>query len=364
MANDSGFTLTDAGYYGRQGVKFGLVLLVVLMVGRVVLTAAVSYYRAVHPPAPPPPTMGFGVLPSIVFPSQTAEQKPSAYQLELPTGRFPAFPDRAKVLLKVKTSPSLLADQRAKEVAANYGFVLEPTVLSSRIYRWTKSEPLQAALEMDTQNQHFSLRTDFLSRPELLAQRNLPTDAEAVEVAKTFLSTGVDLPQDMATASGKVSYLKALGGELAPAVSLSDADFLQVDLQRTPIDGQLPMYTPEGTKGIFSAVIAGSRSTREQVMRAEFRYQPVDYTQVHTYPLRSPAAAWQVLQSGEGYVAQKGSLPTAVVRDVYLGYFDNTEEEEYLQPIYIFAGDGGFLGYVTAVDPQLIQVGGSAAAAQ
>ena len=45
----------------------------------------------------------------------------------------------------------------------------------------------------------------------------------------------------------------------------------------------------------------------------------------------------------------------AVIRRVYLGYYDDFEEQEYLQPIIVFEGDDGFLGYVHALDQTYVQ---------
>jgi hypothetical protein len=61
------------------------------------------------------------------------------------------------------------------------------------------------------------------------------------------------------------------------------------------------------------------------------------------------------MQAGEGYIVDKGENDRAVVRTVKLGYYDDFEEQEYLQPVYIFEGDGGFIGYVSALDPKFQQ---------
>jgi hypothetical protein len=352
---ESALTLTQLAYAGRLFVKYGLITLVVLIVGRTFLTASINYWNAVHPAPPPPPTVGFGILPPLRFSSQQATQKPSAYQLETPDGKLPYFGDRAKVFLMVRSSPSLLADQKVKQIAANYGFVFQPTVLSDRMYRWTKSTPLQSSLEMEIQNKNFTLTTNFLAKPELFNKKDLPDESSAVALTKSFLSIGQEVPEDIATVSGQVTFLKALGNDTVPAVSYSDADFVQVDIMRQPIDDDKPMFSPEGTKGIVHAILSSPLDNSGGIVRYEYKYQPVDYNELETYPLRSVASAWQILQAGEGYIANKGTSATAVVRDIYLGYYDDFEEQDYLQPIYVFAGDGGFLGYVPAIDSRYVQ---------
>ena len=61
-----------------------------------------------------------------------------------------------------------------------------------------------------------------------------------------------------------------------------------------------------------------------------------------------------MLQAGEGYVADKGTTKDAVIREVYLGYYEDWDEQEYMQPIFVFIGDNGFVGYVQAVDPMYV----------
>jgi len=340
---------------GRQVVKFGLIGLVVLIVGRFTLTAAVNYYRAVNPPPPPPPTVGFGLLPKIQFPNSSAQQE-SSYRLETANGSLPNFGDRAKVFFMPKASLGLLSDQKVKTIAAEYDFLFAPEVLDAQTYRWKKTQPLDTTFQINAQSLKFSLTTDFLARPELLSSSKLPTNVEAAIRVKTILTTGGLLPDDVATASGEAVYLKALGGELLPAAAYSDADYVQIDLNRTPIDNQYRMFSPEGFKGSIHAIVSGLFGSNDSVVKLEYNYYPVDYTQLHTYPLRSTDSAWRLLQAGEGYVASQGTAASSVtIREVYLGYFDSFEPQPYLQPVYVFASNEGFLGYVPALDPAYVQ---------
>ena len=102
---------------------------------------------------------------------------------------------------------------------------------------------------------------------------------------------------------------------------------------------------------MISGVLSGSNS----IVHLESHHRSVDYSQVATYPLRSAKSAWQVLQSGEGFVAEKGNAEEAIVREMTLGYYEDWfNEQEYLQPIYVFTGDNGFVGFVQAIDPTYI----------
>lgn len=350
-----GPTLTSVTRVGRGVVKYGLISLVVLMVGRIVVNSAINYWKATHPEPPPPPTVGFGVLPILNFPEQFEEDKPQSYRQEIAGSRIPDFGDRAKVFLMTKSSASLLADEEAKAIASKYGYVFEPEVVDDRTYRWTKTRPLNSTLEMNIFNHSFTITTDYLTRTDLLVNNELPTDFAAVQQVKSFLDSTALLPEDVATASGEITPLVSLGGQIDKAVSVSDADYLQVDLVRTMIDSQIRMYTPEGLKGTISAILAGKLSSSDAIVHMEFNHHPVDYSQVHTYPLRSVESAWQILQAGEAFIVDKGTNDQAVIRNVSIGYFDDFEEQDYLQPIYVFTGDGDFMAFVSALDPKYIQ---------
>lgn len=346
--------LTTINYFGRLLVKYGIAFLIVLMVGRMLLTAFVNYWKATHPAPPPPPTVGFGVLPSPRFPTQTDEEKPSSYNLEMAYG-LQEITDRAEVFLVTKSAANLLADEKVRKVAETYNFNGEPETISEQSYRFTKNSPLDMSLEISAVDFTFTLQSNYLSRPDLLTkQQSLPEDFEAVERVKTFLKEATDVADDIATSSGKVTYLKSIGGELRTADSLSDADFLQVDINRQPIDGKYKIYTPQGEKGVISAIVAGALTGDDAIVSLEDYYRPIDYLNVETYPLRTAKSAWKSVQSGEAYIAAGSGLKTVTVREVELAYYDDFEAQKYLQPIYVFKGDNGFLAYVPAVSSEYL----------
>jgi hypothetical protein len=353
---NTGLTLTTFTQFSRQAVKYGSIGLVALIVGRVLITGFVAYWKATHPEPPPPPTVGFGKLPALRFDKKTISDKPSSYKLETATGTTSEFGDRAKVYFMPKSAASLLADQNAKTVASKYGFVFKPEVLGTEIYRWTKSKPIASNFKMNIRNMNFEFTTNYLSHPEFLVNSETPTGAKAVKQVKSFLKKSDLLPDDISSASAEIVYLKSLGGELAPAASQSDADFIQVDIDRVPIDEVYKMYSPEGYKASVRAIITGSMSGADSIVDLEMNHNDIDYDQSHTYPLRSSLSAWKILQAGEGYIASKGKSDQAIIRKVSLGYYDDFEEQDYLQPIYIFENeDDGFLGYVSALDPKYVQ---------
>lgn len=349
-STSSGFDLSKATAVGRNIVKFGGIILVVLMVGRLLVNSLVAFWEATHPEPPPPPTMGFGVLPPIQF-GEGSAVKPASYVLELP-GAIPLFPDRATVYFMPKTQLGLLSLESAKTVAARLGFMTEPTALSDRLYRWRRLDEVNSMLEMDTVTNNLSFATDYLTRPEAQVGGELPTTFDAVQTTKQFLSSSNLLPADMATPAGETEFLKITGGALQEAVSLSDSQVIRVNLFRAPLNG-IQTFTKDAKTGLVSADIA-SLNGRASVIRLDRNYAPIERAITHSYPLRSAAEAWQIMQAGEGYVAAANRSDIATIRSVHLGYFDDASQE-YLMPIYVFFGDNGFVGYVSALDPSVVE---------
>ncbi len=348
QSSNSPPTLSEVTEIGRKVLKYLAIGLVSYMILRMVLTSFVKWWRALNPPPPPPPTVGFGKLPLIDFPEEGLDQE-IEYKLETAQNRLPSFPDRAKVFEMPGFNSSLLADERVRGIARMFGFDSQPQMLDANTYRWFRYQPLEMTFEIELDSKNFSITSDYLTRPELLDASDLLEPPKAVTTVKNFLSRAELLPKDVATASGQVEYLKALGGESVSAVSLSDADFIRVDLDRVPVDEKYNMFTPGGTEGIIRGVIAGNLSRNDSVVALEYRYQPVDYSSVETYPLRSVNSAWKEFSSGEGYAVNPENLQEVVIRDVILGYFDAFQEQEYLQPIYVFIGDQDFIGYIPAI---------------
>jgi len=106
---------------------------------------------------------------------------------------------------------------------------------------------------------------------------------------------------------------------------------------------------------VISAIISGAFTGNNSIVEIDYYYHEVDYLTFETYPLRGVKSAWKLVQAGEGFVASGQNLDRAVVRSVELAYFDDFEYQAFLQPIYVFKGDDGFIAYVSAVHPNYIE---------
>lgn len=345
--------LTYTAYLTRKLIKYGSFALALLLISRVALGIITNYFRQVHPPPPPPPTVAYGRLPTLSFPKK--ENLPALnFKLETIDGTLPKLPDTAKVYFLYQPTANLLALDRAKELANKVGFQNEPVKISDRVYRFTGQDPT-SSLEMDIISQKFKLSYAFANDQTIFSEKKLPNNDQAVSEAKSFLSRAGILDASLENGQAKVSYLKYEAPDLVPAISLSEADFVQVDLFPENLD-DLKILPPNPNHTLVSLIFSGARDQQKRIV--EVNYLPLLLTQDNfaTYPLKTPAAAWAELLAGGGFVASlenSGESRIAVpIRRIYLAYYQSDVQQNFLQPIFVFEGDPDFTAYVQAVDPK------------
>lgn len=349
-------TLTQAAIVARKTIVVGGIMLVVLIVGRFALESFSTYWTRTHPAPPPPPTRGYGILPAITFP--TSVGRPTSFRLEVAPRQLQAPSDRAPVFFMPSQRPSLLSLDRAKREAANLGFILEPQQITASNYRWTRNQPLQSILDYNVNNGTFEVKLSWESDPTFLQQKNLPTEDDAINLARSILSSSGLLKPDIATGAAKITYLKAAVNGYAPTVSFSESDFLQVDIFRTPIGGRYDVLTDFPDHGTVRAIVTGRDDPNLRLALMDYNYLPIEYSNFETYPIITPGQAFELLKAGRGYTARMPEGQSdIIIRNIKLAMYDSFAQQEYLQPIYVLEGDGGYTGYVPAIQAIWIQGG-------
>lgn len=340
-------TLTETAYYSRNMIKYGVIGVLVFLMVRSGVLFGVAYWRKLHPPPPPPPTVLFGQLPPIIFPD--TKQPVLTYKLETISGTTPNLGDRATVYFMPVRTASLLALDRMNELARKLDFLQQPQELSATRYRWTRDAPLPATLTADIISESFTIEVSWHADPGLLDKKRLPNDAAAIEEAHDFLQNLGLLPDDLRNGAAKISYLRADINVLVKAPSLSEADFVRVDLFRANVN-DLPVYPPNPDRGVVSLLFSGDEGGGKRIITLNYNYFPITYEQLATYPIKTADEAWAQLQAGQGFVARlDAGVSTVVVRQITLGYYDSAIPQHYLQPTYVFEGDSNFVAYVPAL---------------
>jgi len=343
-------SLTETAKLTRKVIRYGAVAFVAISILWFVGGAAISYYRVLYPPAPAAPTMDFGLLPAVIFPKENGRPKMT---LELPTGVIPEFPDRMSVYYAPTKRSGFLDAQKAIDTARSLGFTFNPDIRSEINYVWTNQDPLSSRLQMDIVSGHFVMTRVWQNNPALLSLTNFASNRQVVDDVTNFLRKADLVPNDV-TAGPLPAYLKAVSGKLVPTISLSEADFVQIDFFRNNYEGY-PFYRPEPDYGLVRAIVSGSRDQADKIIGLDYNYTNVDYLKMGTYPLKTGEVAWQEFSNGGGLVTDKSPKTGSIaIRRILLGYYDSPSQS-YAMPIYIFLGDRGFVGYVSAVGDSVLR---------
>lgn len=351
-------TLTEASVTARKVIKFGLIGFVVITILWYLGTALIKYYQALNPTPLPDPTVHFGQLPKINFSESTSRPK---LALELPTGSVPLFVDRMRVYSAPVKRSSFTDAEKGIETAAALGFLFKPDQKTESNYVWTNQDQLNSKLDMNIVSGHFVLSRQWQNNPALASMASFASDKAVIMDTENYLSRVGLLSSDILGVE-KVTYLKDGGGKLTNALSLSDADFVQLDLFRKNLEeidpesktkeikASYPFYRSDPNKGLLRVTVSGSKSLTDKVIDLENEYNKIDYATSGVYPIKSGDVAWSELEKGGGFVFPGDSKTAEMkIRRVFLGYYDADVSTGYAMPIYIFLGDQGFTAYVSAV---------------
>lgn len=339
-------TLTETAYYTRKTIKYSIFFIIFLIIARISWEVGTSVYRKFFPPPPPPPSVRFGKLTKLPF-TDKKDSSGFTYALQTPTGEFPAFGGILDVYFMPRRSASFLDLDEATKIAQRLGFTGNIINLSETVYRF-ESRDRPASIDMNIVNKTFSLNYNLTKNPETLNYRPRQTE-DAVRAVTSFLSQGGLLTDDLSSGEKKFDFLRAEGGQLVPAASLSEANFVRVNLFRAKYN-DLPVLTPNKKISDVWFLVGADRFASAVLIAGEYHYFAVDQNQSSTYPVKTGQEAWEELKNGRGFIisAPEGAKDITI-RKIYLAYYDSGETQGFLQPIIVFEGDNDFIAYLPAV---------------
>lgn len=346
-------SLTETAYYTRRAINWSIIGVIGYIILRAFWGIAVIAYLQIFPPKPVPANHAFGKLPAVRFPTPVASPSGQLiFQLETIEGSVPRASASANVYFMPKTGSNLLALSKAQNFAKRLGFgtVPAPEPSNKNVYRFDDPTSQLRHLWYDIVSTNFIMRYSYEQDAGLFLERTIPTAASAQQETRTLLQSYALFPTDFVGGSVKVTYLKIGEGKLTPVGSQTQADVARIDFFRPNI-ANTPVITSVVGEAPISITLSGSKNSKKRVVQFVYTYWPIDYLTSATYALKPSAYAWQELQSGGGYIVRYPKGPVATVRNVYLAYYDSFEPQTYLQPVFVFEGDDGFLAYVPAVDP-------------
>ena len=345
-------SLTQTAYVTRNLIKYGGAGIIALIVLQWGISTAITAYLKAHPPYVPP-TVRYGKISKIVFP--TKETKSITFTKELPNDAFPKVSDQAKVYVVYRPVNSLLALDEDTKTAVALGFTSQGVETNTGIYQWTNQLTSQV-LTINVLDGSFEMKYPYENDQLLQNPEKMPSNQEAISLAKNYLQQANKLSTDLEQGEIKVSYWTIGFGGLKSVTSLSEANAIRVDMFRQSTDDGFKILPSDPKKASVSFLISGATVESKKIIQANYQYAPIDRQSYSTYPIKTPEEAWTDFQKGMYWPAQGGTQNTTI-RKIYLAYFEPATLTNFMQPIYVFEGDNDFVGYLPAVADSMISSG-------
>ena len=99
------------------------------------------------------------------------------------------------------------------------------------------------------------------------------------------------------------------------------------------------------------------RESYKHIVEAHYAYKEIDSSlNPSTYPIKTAQDAFNDLRLGKAYVVSQTFLQGPIrIERLYLAYYEGDDEVQFLLPIFVFEGEGGFLAFVEAVKEERLK---------
>lgn len=257
--------------------------------------------------------------------------------------------DTARVYFLPQYVPRFGYSEKIYLIAKSFGFDTE-IVKHQLVDKTATFVDADKTLTIDISNFNFKfdrkVDNNLFSSPQI----TIPTKTVIENKAIDFLKKIGRYPDELGKGTTNVIYLKlnSINQNFVNVEKSSQAQLVEVDFYRPDIDGY-PIVTPKYFNS-QNYVIMLFQGNDFQIIKSQIAFFEKSEEQVGTYWLKTGAEAWSELNSGKGFVvAGTQGQKDVVIKSMKLGYFDPDIYQNYLQPVYVFLGEGDFVGYVPAV---------------
>lgn len=340
-------TLTDAAALTKKGI---IVSVITLILGFTTWGIWHYYYNYIYLPGLPvaveKPTLAFGPLPKVTFPESAISSGNFTYSLDTETGALPEdTPELFKVYSVAQLATDLLALDRAKSLAKSLQFNETPLAISATQYKFIDDiKGGELIVDLDTGNFKFRRNAATESGERFERIETFIDDSSQTQNLKSFLSSKGLLKEQLKS------------GKITPTYNSpvkKDSTLVTVNLWQDSID-EYPIVTPKFNEGLIKAVGNNNQNIDRKYILLDYIFWPIDLENFGTYPIKTPEAAYEELQNGEGFIALEPRSNSVSIAKVYLAYYLAEQYSSYLLPVYVFEGIG-FAGYVPAVLSEFVE---------
>lgn len=347
-------TLSNASKSTKEILKWAALIIAAIILLIMAIRLVVFGKNLFFPSPPPKPDVSFGKLQQQAFP-QGLIDKDLKYTVNTLTGELPSAPSQTKVFRMQTIQPDLLALKRFDQQVKNIGFESGYKALSDKVFEWNSNpnlSNLDRRLRINIVTYGFTIISAFTSDETILSAKDLPSEERAKTIAQSVLENMQSLPSDIDLSKTKTNLFSIKNGALSKATSLSNTQVIGVDFVQGDIN-KLPIFYENPSSSNISVFI-GAGGNQGQVVAANYSYQKVSEVS-STYPIKNTKEAFDDLKSGKGVITSySGGSSNILINNVFLAYYIGNQPQDFLMPIYVFAGNDDFYAYVEAVTDEWI----------
>lgn len=333
-------TLTEAASYTKKAFIFIIIFVFVITI----VFFAVRAYLNSRPVASPPEEIAnllYEKLPRPILPKSTADSSTFNYALDTEDGSLPKnLPKIIKVYFIPKLGTTLLARNKAKELASQFEFEKGPDIINPTTFKFNDETGGEFIIDMDTGNFKFQRgdkRTEEENEQDSVISDKQIIISEFIE----FLSRRNLFPNNLDDLKTSVKYNN-------PAQKDSEEAF--VSIWQKSVD-ELPIVTEYFTQGLVKATFTKFTDEKFKFSTVNYTYYEIDKENFATYPLKNIRTAFDELKNGNAKVVIKPDSPNISLVKIYLAYYLPEQYTPYLQPVYIFEGEKESFYAVTSAIP-------------
>lgn len=280
------------------------------------------------------------------------------YTLDTIEGKPVTATKSAQVLFMPQAETKFGYREKLYLIAKTLGFDTEAHGYNLIGSEATFTEPNQK-ISIDIKNFNFNYQYFFEKDKAVLEGVRAPNLEESIERAVEFLQTTGRYPEELSRGKTNVLYLKydSENNSMEVLSNNLQANLVEVDFYRPDVEAHpnaIPMVSPKYFNSQNYVLMMFRNNGSFKILRAQIKFFDRSAEQIGVYPLRSGEQAFEDLKKGKGIVIAQPKTPNITIRKMFLGYFDPDIYQEYLQPVYVFLGDGDFVGYVPAVSGEYL----------
>lgn len=203
---------------------------------------------------------------------------------------------------------------------------------------------------------NFEYKYNYSENESIFEEAVLVSDDLIREKVKEFLRVLGRYTEELAQGKDNLIFLhyNSQTKEFDVVDNRNDANAVEIDFYRPDIDS-FPIVAPKYFNS-QNYIVALFQNEKYKILKAQVKFFEKEEQKVGIYPLKTGEQAWQELKEKRGVIVSAGRNNNQItIKKMFLGYYDPDVYQEYLQPVYVFLGDNGFVAYTPAIKEEYVE---------